>query len=394
MNMPGNPTPLVIALCIYIASAGFAHGQDTGVQTFPKQDIPEIEISIDQLIDALDAKDVHIRVSSAEELGRRGDRRAVSHLIRSLQDKDWHVRNAAALSLGMLQDPRALQPLLSALKDRKSKVQGSVREALSSIMEEMKKRNDVEPILALIENEDSDVRMIAVTSLKGIKDEKVPKALVNLLDDQNESVHDTTMEALKEMGPDAVIPLIESFTMNDMSIWIPAVRLLGEIGDNRAVEPLILALKHPARILQYEAAKALGKINDPRAVEPLIQALSDNDTVVREAAAQSLTEIGKPAVEPLIEALGERDLYVLTSATMILGTIGDVRAVEPLVDLLRTEALEHRSWMLRTELARALGKIKDPRANDALNILASDIDDEVRETALWALKEIEQGESR
>jgi len=53
---------------------------------------------------------------------------------------------------------------------------------------------------------------------------------------------------------------------------------------------LILALKDDDDSVRYYAAFALGEINDIRAVEPLIQILRDNDSDVRNAAKEALTK--------------------------------------------------------------------------------------------------------
>ena len=51
---------------------------------------------------------------------------------------------------------------------------------------------------------------------------------------------------------------------------------LGKIGDKRAVEPLIEALKHEHVGLRATSADSLGELGDERAVEPLIE-LRDAD---------------------------------------------------------------------------------------------------------------------
>jgi hypothetical protein len=54
------------------------------------------------------------------------------------------------------------------------------------------------------------------------------------------------------------------------------------------------------------AAQALGQLGDARAVEPLLQALGDTDWNVRSAAAQALGQLGDArAVEPLAQVLGD-----------------------------------------------------------------------------------------
>jgi HEAT repeat protein len=52
-----------------------------------------------------------------------------------------------------------------------------------------------------------------------------------------------------------------------------AARALGKIGDPRAVQPLIEALRHPHFWVRYESARVLGTLKDMRAVVPLIDAI-------------------------------------------------------------------------------------------------------------------------
>ena len=49
-----------------------------------------------------------------------------------------------------------------------------------------------------------------------------------------------------------------------------AAEALGQLGDKRAVEPLIAALQDDVENVRQAAAEALGQLGDERAVEPLI----------------------------------------------------------------------------------------------------------------------------
>ncbi|MBC7100919.1 MAG: HEAT repeat domain-containing protein [Methanobacteriales archaeon] len=74
-----------------------------------------------------------------------------------------------------------------------------------------------------------------------------------------------------------------------MSVRFAAAAALGELGDPRAVELLIEALKDKDLRVRFEAALALGVSEDPRAVGPLIEAaLKDEEGLVRAAAAWAL----------------------------------------------------------------------------------------------------------
>jgi protein-tyrosine-phosphatase len=152
----------------------------------------------------------------------------------------------------------------------------------------------------------------------------------------------------------------------DPDVREAAVRALGDLGDDRAVDPLIAALGQSQEIplvwVREAIVRSLGKIGDARAVEPLIAELTDSDSGVRETAIASLGQIGDVrAVEPLIAVLGEPFHTLREAAIRSLGELGDARAVEPLIAV-----LGDRSDSLREAAATALGAIGDPCAADPL----------------------------
>ncbi|MGB2842281.1 MAG: HEAT repeat domain-containing protein [Halobacteriota archaeon] len=173
---------------------------------------------------------------------------------------------------------------------------------------------------------------------------------------------------------------------SDLEVRINAEKALGDVGDIRAVVPLIQALKDENWRVRSEAARALGKIKGALAVETLVHALEDEDSDVRKRAAAALGNIGEPAVEPLIHALKDEDSDVRKRVTVALDKIGwtpgdDTErshyliakkewaeltrlgepAVEPLI-----QALEDESWEVRKRAAEVLGKIGDARAVEPL----------------------------
>ena len=70
----------------------------------------------------------------------------------------------------------------------------------------------------------------------------------------------------------------------DANIRSSAAWALGEIGDSRAVAPLIATLGDQRRVREI-AAKALGEIGDSRATDALIETLEDNNWEVRGTTA-------------------------------------------------------------------------------------------------------------
>jgi HEAT repeat protein len=70
-----------------------------------------------------------------------------------------------------------------------------------------------------------------------------------------------------------------------------AAESLGRIGDDRAVDPLIIALTDEDWRVKQKAAWALGKIGDPRALVPLRRALLHEREGVKEIIIESLDAI-------------------------------------------------------------------------------------------------------
>jgi len=131
--------------------------------------------------------------------------------------------------------------------------------------------------------------------------------------------------------PRAVEPLIAALQDTDSNVRDTASFLLGTFMDPRSVAPLIATLKDTDANVRMSAAWALGKTKDPRAVEPLIAALEDTDVGVRGSAALALGEIkDRRAVGPLIALLKSRTAGDRNSAARALGEIRDRRAANAL----------------------------------------------------------------
>ena len=127
----------------------------------------------------------------------------------------------------------------------------------------------------------------------------------------------------------------------------------------RDVEGLIKALRYRRdkkdeyRHVAQAAADALGYIGDVRAIEPLIVALEVSH--LGENALSALRKFGALTVEPLITALKHNKYYVRKGAATLLGNIGDVRAVEPLIAAFKEISRTFRDDVMNR---RARGKVE------------------------------------
>lgn len=122
-------------------------------------------------------------------------------------------------------------------------------------------------------------------------------------------------------------------------------------------------------------------------VPALVETLGDHDLEVRQAAVAALSNMGDPrAVQALMRILRDDAVDdVRAAAAFALGEIEDPAAVPALAEALRTD----RSAEVRKNAAWALGQIEDARAVEALGAALNDADAEVRHMSMWALGEIE-----
>ena len=154
---------------------------------------------------------------------------------------------------------------------------------------------------------------------------------------------------------------------------------LGRLKDPWAVESLLTLLKEEGWQVRRAAAAALGEIGDPRAVAALIEALKDPDSGVRQNAAYALGQLGAPAVEPLIGPQGQqpRSPHGAAHAWARPETAGG-RAAD--------RGPQGCRWKLREEAADALGQINDVRAVEPLIAVVKDKKNAVQSNAArrWA----------
>ena len=239
--------------------------------------------------------------------GQLGGKRAVEPLIVALRDSDSGVRVAAAQALGQLGDKRAVEPLILALEDRT---------AFSVLLRKLGPKK-IEVIKA--------VRQVAALGLKESK-ELVDSAPSTVLETVSWGKAEYAKSKLEAAG--AVVEVVEVKGKD------AAAEALGQLGDERAVEPLIVALGDSDSGVHVAVTQALGQLGDERAVEPLIAILRDSDSGVRVAAAQALGQLGdKRAAEPLLVALEDWTEFTVTLKEVGPKKIEVVKVVRQLTSL-------------------------------------------------------------
>lgn len=122
---------------------------------------------------------------------------------------------------------------------------------------------------------------------------------------------------------------------------------------------------------------------DPMVIRQMLAELRDVSKAKRRTAVMKLGMTGgDQAVRALINTVQNdyEDLIVRGRAALMLGKLGDNRAVDSLI-----RALDAPGHQTPLNAAEALGKIGDPRAIEPLLMLAANGRDKTRDAALKAL---------
>jgi HEAT repeat protein len=192
---------------------------------------------------------------------------------------------------------------------------------------------------------------------------------IDLLKDPDWVVRREAAITLGEMGDERCVePLARALRDGDWQVREVAIEGLGQIG-SPAVESLIKLLRD-WDVRKY-AMGALGKIHDERVLEPLIGQLRNDE--FKEDATDALVSLGEPSVPGLVNALHDKDEFVRKQAVIALGRIKSAGAIDPLIDMLKDQ-----DWFIRLTAAAALEAIGHERGREAIKPLLKDSDMVVR----------------
>jgi HEAT repeat protein len=212
--------------------------------------------------------------------------------------------------------------------------------------------------------------------------------LINELDHENKVVRELAVRALGELKDErAVEPLIAHLNdpEQDVKAWI--IKTLGQIGSEKAIDILIELYKVVSPAIRRNIITALGKIGDERVVDTLLEGLKDEIPFVRKTAAKYLGRFPQHrVVEALVKSI-ETDTVVYYSAESLAQT-QMAEARNYLLKFLYSE-----NFVIRGESARALGEFNDTSLTQNLVNLLWDSESYVRLMAVMSLNKIGDAEA-
>ena len=258
----------------------------------------------------------------------------------------------------------------------------------------------------------SDVPKYEKKAMAG--DASAINAMLDALKSNDRAVRDKTYDSLIAVGQPAVPALLARLDDPDPAMREYAAAVLGNIGDDRAVAPLMEMLKG-GKTPRYIYAWALGKLKAEAAIDPLLAALGEKNEALQKEATRALIGIGQPAVPALVKGLdspivdvrkysaralaeiqdkraegplearlSDSDQDVVAAAALALGTAGTDKSIPDLI-----KALGSKNMMTKVNASISLGQLDAKDAVGPLTVMVEkDADPYVREWAARALENI------
>jgi HEAT repeat protein len=306
-----------------------------------------------------------LREAALETLGEIGTEEALAPIM-TLLNEDESASPVAALALGALLE-RCVRD--SANRD-------APLERARAAITESGKANLRASLASANENE----RRALVRLAGWFADRRLGEALVELVL-ENENLREEAARALVNHGAAAVDLLLEKLEGATNEARPAMIRALGEIGDERAFEPLVELLKDSGAATRRAAVEALKALGHPETIRNLCGLLTDDEPATREAALRVVGFFGAEGCEDYIyECIRDADERVRCAAIEQLPVINDERAVAELI-----RALQGDSPRGREAAAKALAQVRSEISVAALREALADEDSWTRYFAVRAL---------
>jgi len=142
----------------------------------------------------------------------------------------------------------------------------------------------------LVQHESSEVRELALAAMKRLNPEALVRPLVETVRETTDAeVREATLEALTEIDRE----LVKALDSEEEDTRREVAYALGQIGSERALQPLAEAARADSEPVRTEAVSALEEIDSRRAADLLLRDLRTGDEESRWRAAEALGQLGR-----------------------------------------------------------------------------------------------------
>ena len=235
--------------------------------------IEDVTARLDQeraLAAALSSADPDVRREASDAVAAAARIESPAAFVPALTDPNWRVRQAAVQGLARNHDAEFMLSVIDGVR-RDHRHFGLLSSALKLLA--ITEVDVAEPLIALLGDEDPDLRIQAALALGEQQDPRVIGALVRALGDADVNVRFQAIESLGRLRAAAAVDdLLAIVHSRDFFLAFPALDALGAIGDRR-VGPDLAPLLDDEQ-LRVPVADALASLGDDRSIRPLVESLN------------------------------------------------------------------------------------------------------------------------
>ena len=302
-----------------------------------------------------------------------GTKKAINAVI-EFMNGDLFSTNAIEI-VGKLKIKESVKPLEKILLTHKS-FMSKIKAAQS--LEEIGDRKAIPSLIKALNDSDDAVREDVALALGGFGGEEVAAELKKAFEKESSNrVKGFIVQSIGYTKDQEQVDWLIDILQKDEEKRIYAAIALGELGNEKAIEPLLFFLndKNSKKELLERIVLALGNIGKPneQVVNSLIAILKIDNVDYRNLKLNTIKALGqisaKRAVPPLLDIYkksGRVEQYEVIEA---FGKIGDESVVEPLLEIWRRDESNKRDYKFKDLLINTFSQLKN---REAIEIILKD----------------------
>jgi len=348
--------------------------------------------SLDPLLQAFERKDeaASNRGAILTALGTLGDKRAVKVLRRELETRpaaaDEDLRQPAFRALWRSRHVLSRSTLVDIVAGAIGSDNGALVYDAVLRAAELRARDCVKPLLALVEHADENIRNKSIYALGLIGDRRAIAPLLALLPRVRDARRLNNIAfALERIDRPAFYAQIRRMVQHQQAvIRLNATFVLGDVRSIEGVPLIEAAMRDPSNRVRLEAIDALAKVPaTPAVAAALGRGVADADAGVRIEALEALARIppgpANPALPKLLErALADSSPEVQRHAIDLLAALGSEASIPALAPFVARRDSALREPAIYATYALSRGK----RAELVYDLFANGDDGSVRRAAI------------
>ncbi len=299
------------------------------------------------------------------------------YLVRAFSHPTWSVRRAASRIIGALGDS-ALREFLELVPKNEEDVDYWMVQTLGLMGGEA-----THYLIKAFSHPNLRIRVAAVRAAGNVNDPQVVPPLLNLLEENRWPLRKAAYDSLEKvhpMNPEAVNQALQNASP-EAKFWV--IKLAGQRKDPQLLPLFTAIVDADADECKLEAVQNISLIETPEAQKILLGYLSHRSWIIRKTAAEAIWRQGMEVSDDLLSAVAAPDVDTRYWTVKILGRTNEPKVFSKIIERLRDA---HAS--VRSAACQALGTLGDKRALAPLMSVLSDPSEEVRTNAVLAISQI------